>query len=74
VKRPELSYEARTGIAISLIMVFLIALIWVIMWAIATQSADSESCELQGGHIYSRTVGKMHYHKCVTDDDEVIRL
>jgi hypothetical protein len=44
------------------------------MWAIATQSADSESCELQGGHIYSRTVGKMHYHKCVTDDDEVIRL
>lgn len=41
---------------------------------IANESEKKQRCEDLGGHIYERQVGKIHYEKCVTDDDQVIVL
>jgi hypothetical protein len=68
----RLSDEARSCIAILVGLVSISLLIWVIMWAINQQTAEAQACEDLGGHMYNRQVGKLHYHKCVTDDNQVI--
>lgn len=72
MKRQKMSYEAERGIIIMLAVLFFISLIWGISWIVSQESEESKSCEAQGGHVYSRQVGKIHYHKCVTDDNQVI--
>lgn len=66
-------WERQRVLAIALAMVFIISLIWVVVWAVTYNGKQAESCENQGGHMYSRQVGKITYTKCVNDDNEVIQ-
>lgn len=70
----RLSYEAEKAVWISVAVVLISAFIWGLVWVVGQYSDEAQSCEDQGGHMYSRQVGKVRYHKCVTDDDQVIRL
>jgi len=57
---------------VAVICAFVILATILIWWVMSTISAEAESCEQRGGHLYSRQVGKVTHHKCVTDDNEVL--
>jgi len=59
----------KEGTGIALFVAFAVALVAVVLLA---QSHDQQACRDAGGEYYSRIVGKIHYHKCVTDDNKVI--
>lgn len=60
---------------LALIVAMLVsAFVFLIVVVITGRTAEAVTCEERGGHIYNRTVGKIHYHKCVTDDNQVIVL
>lgn len=64
-------FPVSEGAGIGLFIAFAIALVAVVILA---QSHEEQACHDAGGEYYSRTVGKIHYHKCVTDDNKVIDL
>jgi len=63
-----MSDKGLAAIVVAGVFVFVAFLAFII----ALDDKDAQECEDRGGHVYSRQVGKVHYHKCVTDDNVVL--
>lgn len=55
-------------------VLLVLAVLSLMVWALGSGRAENQSCEDNGGHVYSRTIGKLTYKKCVTDDNQVLEL